>query len=188
VIICRSCWHAWPDESMYCGNCQHSFGGRRCPHGHLSSKSARFCTECASKDLSKPTESLHFGIFAKGLAWLITCLLVKWLVPHLPQVVVFFIHFLDWFTVFIFGFSILGVITALTHIAFIAILYALLLGLFFPKFRQKLPALARFAFRTLQSLWKVLFSLLKLSFHFLRLFAQGIYHENKSKNPRSPYQ
>ena len=130
---------------------------------------------------------MHLGLPARILGWMITGLIVKWLIPYVPQICVIAAHCLDLFTRFVFGFSMLGIIWTLLHIAFIVILYAGLISLFFPKFRQKLPALSRFAFKTLRSLSISLLFLMKVTFRLLYLFTNGIQYENSSKKPRSPH-
>lgn len=59
MIICRSCFTVWPDEALYCGQCKRSFGGRRCPKGHLSPPSVTACVQCASTELSGSTTTFQ---------------------------------------------------------------------------------------------------------------------------------
>jgi hypothetical protein len=43
-----------PGHPTFCVNCGRSFGVRICSRGHHNSRSAQFCAECGSSDLSTP--------------------------------------------------------------------------------------------------------------------------------------
>ncbi len=78
MIYCLGCRKLLPARSKFCAYCQRSFGGRLCKRGHRSPVSAKCCTECGSKELSKPVGSLGLSclvqVAASALA--LTCLKV----------------------------------------------------------------------------------------------------------------
>ena len=74
MLYCRSCKYLSPSESIYCGSCGRSFGGRRCPNHHLSPPDSRVCVQCGTPELSEATPSLAplgtvriVGIIVSGL-------------------------------------------------------------------------------------------------------------------------
>ena len=61
--LCLSCYHLSPGESVYCGTCGRSFGGRICrtKKKHLSPPSAQVCVQCGSTDLTDSTLFFPLG-------------------------------------------------------------------------------------------------------------------------------
>ena len=77
MIICLSCYHTWPEGSVFCGNCQRTFHGRRCLDAHLSPSTARYCIICGSPDLSACTKSIRTGPFFRVVAWILALFILK---------------------------------------------------------------------------------------------------------------
>jgi len=77
MTICLSCYHCWPESAIYCGSCQRTFQGRRCPHAHLSPKDARYCIECGTSDLSVPTKWITTGWVCRLAAWMVAFCFLK---------------------------------------------------------------------------------------------------------------
>nr|WP_309695483.1 zinc ribbon domain-containing protein [Armatimonas sp.] len=50
---CSTCKFMSPRDALYCGHCARSFGGRRCPHHHLSPPDAKVCVQCGSPELTE---------------------------------------------------------------------------------------------------------------------------------------
>ncbi len=51
---CTACYRFMPGNPTFCLNCGRSFGVRICARGHHNPRSAQFCEECGSSDLSTP--------------------------------------------------------------------------------------------------------------------------------------
>lgn len=72
--FCLTCKRVSPSGSVYCAHCSpaRSFGGRRCPKGHLSPASTRgACIVCGkpNADLSQATAYLNLGCLPRLFAW-----------------------------------------------------------------------------------------------------------------------
>ena len=70
--LCRGCRRVTPGrDAVYCVYCSRSFGGRRCPHGHLSPADAISCARCRASDseLSQATGAVNIGWLPRLLAW-----------------------------------------------------------------------------------------------------------------------
>ncbi len=103
MIICRTCHRAWPDDAQFCGNCQRSFGGRRCPKAHLSPFDATSCVVCQSTELSEPTKGLRTTRASRLIAWVIVLLVARFIVPLLPRFFAWLLHCLDYLLGYVFG-------------------------------------------------------------------------------------
>ncbi len=69
-MLCLRDLHVSPIDSVYCGWCGGSFGGRRCEQGHLTpSPAARCCTACGSGKLSSCTPALRLRPTVRVAAW-----------------------------------------------------------------------------------------------------------------------
>ena len=51
---CNHCQHLSAGEPLFCPFCNHTFDVKLCPHRHVNERSAQFCQECGSADLSTP--------------------------------------------------------------------------------------------------------------------------------------
>jgi hypothetical protein len=85
-VLCLTCLRLWPRGSRYCGGCGRSFGGRLCPKGHLSPRSALRCTACGDARLSQCTGYVPLGWLYRGVSLACLLLLLRWLSFHRPLV------------------------------------------------------------------------------------------------------
>ena len=60
--LCLTCRYLSPKEAIFCAHCARSFGGRRCPRGHLAPMQAICCPECGRAELSEATRSFNLGL------------------------------------------------------------------------------------------------------------------------------
>lgn len=67
--LCLTCRYLSPKEAIFCAHCARSFGGRRCPRGHLAPMLAVCCPECGRADLSEATRSFNLGLPLGLLVW-----------------------------------------------------------------------------------------------------------------------
>jgi len=51
---CTSCFHYSRGHPAYCPRCGRTYSVRLCPRGHINGRSAQYCTDCGSDDLSTP--------------------------------------------------------------------------------------------------------------------------------------
>jgi hypothetical protein len=64
--LCLTCRYLSPRDALYCGHCARSFGGRRCPHHHLSPPDANVCIRCGAAELSEAARSLSVSALVQG--------------------------------------------------------------------------------------------------------------------------
>jgi hypothetical protein len=181
MIHCLSCHRSWPDSALFCGHCKRSFGGRRCPHGHLSPRFATFCTTCGSKELSLATSSFSTQSVSRVVAWVIVLVLLKWILPYTPQILGSLLAAGDWLFGFIFGVRLGVLLVAVFHFCLQLAVLIGLFALFFPGFRKHLPALGRAFAKILRLVWKLCVVSARLAFRVLRYVAQGVNHESKNR-------
>ena len=184
MIICRSCHSAWPDTALYCGKCKRSFGGRRCPKGHLSPRGSTYCLTCGSKDMSVPADSVSFGLASKVIAWCLAVVLLKVCWPVLGIIAALLLGVCDW----LFG-LIVGVRASdlfwqlfclLLNLAVLTGIFALMI----PGFRRNLPSISRFGWKLARAVWKLGYPALRLAFRALKSLIQGVHHETKKPKDR----
>lgn len=184
MIICRSCRSSWPDTADYCGKCRRSFGGRRCPKGHLSPKGATYCLSCGSKELSQAAESVSFGAAAKLAAWCVALLLLRVLWPVLGFIAGLLLGACDWLFGAIFGVRASNLIWQGLCLALNLFVITGIFALLIPGFRRNLPSMARLAFNMLRTFWKLALPALRFAFRSTRTLVQGVHHEPKSLKDR----
>ncbi len=80
--LCLSCRFVSPADSLLCGRCGRSFGGRLCPRHHLSPAGSRFCVQCGKQELTESTLFLSLGWLSRLIAWGAVLLLVSLLTHH----------------------------------------------------------------------------------------------------------
>jgi ribosomal protein L40E len=51
---CYNCGHITVGTPLYCNSCGRSFNVKLCPRGHANPRSAEVCSQCGSRDLSRP--------------------------------------------------------------------------------------------------------------------------------------
>ena len=51
---CYQCNHITVGEPLFCNTCGRSFNVKLCPRLHVNPRSAEVCSQCGSRDLSKP--------------------------------------------------------------------------------------------------------------------------------------
>ncbi len=51
---CTHCFRYSLSQPSFCTYCGRSYNVRRCPRGHINPRTAGFCSECGSADLSTP--------------------------------------------------------------------------------------------------------------------------------------
>ncbi len=184
MIICRSCRTAWPDTAQFCGNCKRSFGGRRCPKGHVSPRSARFCVVCGSKELSEGTRSFSFGPTAKIGAWILAALIFKFTLPWLGVVAASLLSVANQLAGFVLGVEPIQLfVTGFCACLQIGVLIGVF-ALLCPGFRTQLPALGRLVGRSIRFLWGLALPVLKSSGRLLKHLVQGVKHEPKKTKSR----
>jgi|SRR6185437_9960332 len=61
---CTNCQNLSAGEPLFCPHCNHTFDGKLCPHRHVNDRSAQFCRECGSADLSTPAPDRSFLVKA----------------------------------------------------------------------------------------------------------------------------
>lgn len=57
---CTACFRFQPGQPTYCAFCGRSFDVRLCARGHRNPRTALYCAECGSPDLSTPTPPAGF--------------------------------------------------------------------------------------------------------------------------------
>lgn len=181
--ICLSCRQAWPDSSAYCGTCQRSFDGRRCPHGHLSPTRAQCCLQCGNSDLSESTQSANTGTFTRILAWVIFIVLLKLtraqVIPLAGQI----LSFGDWLAGFVFGARISELFAKVIQAFFPLAILTLVICALSPRARKALPTGMRYLFKAIRALLKGSWIALRLAFSLSRRLVQGDEH-NDQQTPR----
>jgi hypothetical protein len=65
---CTSCFRFHAGTPTFCSHCGHSFGVRICSRGHANHRTATYCTECGSADLSTPSPPASLLVHLSGLA------------------------------------------------------------------------------------------------------------------------
>ncbi len=85
MCLCLSCRFVSPADSLRCGRCRRSFGGRLCPRHHLSPAGSQFCVQCGKQELTDATLSLSLGWLNRLLAWGIVLLCVSFIARHTPR-------------------------------------------------------------------------------------------------------
>jgi|SRR5581483_1015105 len=65
---CSSCFRFHPGHPTFCSFCGRSFGVRICSRGHINPRSAQFCSDCGSGDLSTPATEPSLTFRLSGLA------------------------------------------------------------------------------------------------------------------------
>ena len=65
---CTSCFRFHAGSPTFCSHCGHSFGVRICNRGHANQRTATYCAECGSADLSTPAPPASWLVHASGLA------------------------------------------------------------------------------------------------------------------------
>lgn len=79
---CLDCRRAWPGESLICGTCRRSFGGRLCANKHLSPAGSSCCGTCGSRKLLHPARYLNLSTPIWLCSWLIGILMLKLVVAN----------------------------------------------------------------------------------------------------------
>ncbi len=77
MIWCRECRKLSPAGSSFCIFCAKSFGGRRCPKGHLNPNEALRCGTCGTDSLSEPASSISFRTLSLVLSLAIGLALLR---------------------------------------------------------------------------------------------------------------
>ncbi len=80
--LCLSCRFVSPADSLLCGRCGRSFGGRLCPRHHLSPAGSRFCVRCGKQELTESTLFLSMGWLSRLIAWGAVLLLISLIARH----------------------------------------------------------------------------------------------------------
>ena len=101
--LCLNCYRAWPSDSIICGNCRRSFGGRLCNNKHMSAASASNCTTCGSRKLLAPTKYLSMPVPVALLSLLILLLGAKITIAFFGQIVNFLFLVLSTIFAFVTG-------------------------------------------------------------------------------------
>lgn len=82
--LCISCRHIAQADAAFCPVCGRTFGGVRCPSGHITQgKVVHCCAICGSRDLTQGTESLELGCISRIVAWALALVLLRFTVAHL---------------------------------------------------------------------------------------------------------
>lgn len=82
MILCLHCRRLWPNQAQICGLCRRSFGGRLCPHGHLSPALSRYCSTCGNKKLLQPAKYLKLGCLTQLLVCVSLLIILKLCIAH----------------------------------------------------------------------------------------------------------
>jgi len=59
---CTNCRRMAPGAPLFCVTCGRTFDVRLCPRHHPNSRSAEFCVQCGSSDLSEPHQRASWSI------------------------------------------------------------------------------------------------------------------------------
>jgi hypothetical protein len=65
---CTYCYRFHPGSPTFCAHCGRSFGVRICSRGHANHRTALFCHDCGSADLSTPAPAASLLFRFSGLA------------------------------------------------------------------------------------------------------------------------
>lgn len=57
---CTQCRHLTPGEPLFCNVCGRTYDVRLCPRLHVNPRSAQLCSQCGSRDLSRPQPPTTF--------------------------------------------------------------------------------------------------------------------------------
>jgi DNA-directed RNA polymerase subunit RPC12/RpoP len=68
---CYECNRITPGEPLYCNTCGHSYNVKLCPHRHQNPRTAQACSQCGSRDLSKPQPRVP--LWAPILEFVLSC-------------------------------------------------------------------------------------------------------------------
>lgn len=82
---CSQCHRLTTGEPLFCTHCGATYDAKLCPARHVNARSAEFCSQCGSRDLSNPAPSLPLWLkpvlfliaFAPGLLLALLLVLVS---------------------------------------------------------------------------------------------------------------
>ncbi len=60
MILCLGCKRLWKSGAKYCGICNATLGGRRCPEDHENPLWSRCCSTCGSQKLTQGVAVIQF--------------------------------------------------------------------------------------------------------------------------------
>ncbi len=106
MILCLTCGRIWPSGSKFCGQCGKSFGARLCPKGHRNPAQSTLCTDCSSKELSKPGLYLNLKLVSIGLAFGVLILISRLIVRNASGIAACAFQLLDQIFRFVAGIGI----------------------------------------------------------------------------------
>ena len=167
MIYCISCKSLSPHRSRFCARCAKSFGFCYCPKGHSSPSSAQCCINCGSQELSSSTAYINLRFVTLLVALAITLVLLKLVLPLLPQLWRVALAVLDWSFAFVTGQSLTNLLFNALHFLLLASIPFGLWWLFVERMKSPSKALG-FYFRAMRGvsgfLWTVAKWLLSLLF------------------------
>lgn len=91
---CTTCFRYSPGHPTFCNYCGRSYNVRICARGHINTRSAQFCAECGSEDLSTPSAPESF--LSRLAHWSVLGGLGAFLALVLISLVVSLLASLDW--------------------------------------------------------------------------------------------
>jgi DNA-directed RNA polymerase subunit RPC12/RpoP len=113
--LCLNCYRGWPNDSIICGNCRRSFGGRLCSNKHMSAATASNCTTCGSRKLLAPTKYVSLHVPVTLLSLFILLLAAKITIAFFGEIISLFFLVLSAVFAFLTGHDLRSVaMTALT--------------------------------------------------------------------------
>lgn len=68
--LCLNCHRTTPGKPTFCNFCGASFNVRLCPRQHTNPRSAEVCSECGSRELSRPHPKPN--LLVRPLLWLLS--------------------------------------------------------------------------------------------------------------------
>ena len=127
---CNQCHRITTGEPMFCNFCGSSYDVRLCPSRHINPRNADVCSQCGSRDFSRPAPRVAF--------WVVPLL---WLLSLFPGVLLLIVSVL-----FLVGF--VNVLATNQQFLFQFMLLGLLLGILWYCYMQ-IPHFLKDLFRTI---------------------------------------
>lgn len=70
--LCYACKRLTSGDAVYCQNCGRTYNVKLCSRQHVNPRSAEFCSQCGSRDLSNPQPKVP--LLVKPFLWILRLL------------------------------------------------------------------------------------------------------------------